>query len=130
MKIIGEMEEITIKLGKDQMSEAAESGPLKSLPGLTLEKFQEVCDLTPEEIKDICQEVDKIKTKFDEAIASSTRAASDEAARELAILELEDVIDRVNALIGKYGESRPGIAPLVILKALASLALVSLRMAG
>ena len=111
------------------MNEAAESGPLKSLPGLTLEKFQETCDLSPEEVKEICEAVDKMKAKMDEAVNASKRAASDEALREHSILELQDALDSINALLEKYGAHRPGMAPLVILKSLASIALISHRMA-
>lgn len=109
------------------MNEAAEGGPLKSLPGLSREKFIETCDLSPEEVKEICQAVDKIRVQVEEARASSKRATSDEALRELSILELQDALDGVTALIEKYGEHRPGIAPLVILRSLASIALIARR---
>lgn len=110
------------------MKETAEEGPLKSLPGLTREKFMETCDLTPDEVKEICEAVEKMKAKMDEAIASSKRAVSDAAHKELVVLELQDAVDVIDALIAKYGAHRPGIAPLIILKSLASITMISVRM--
>lgn len=108
------------------MNEAEE--PLKSLPGLTLEQFEKTCDLTSEEAKEICEAVEKMKSKMDEAISSSKRAASDAAHKELVVLELQDAIDGIDSLVQKYGAHRPGIAPLIILKSLASIAMISVRM--
>lgn len=111
------------------MNESAGNDLLKSLPGLTLDQFEKTCDLTSEEAGEIYKEIDKIRAKMDEAANTSKRAASDEALREHSILELQDALDGINVLLEKYGAHRPGMAPLVILKSLASIALISLRMA-